>query len=277
MAGDVNDGADQTLLFFTCATRFYENFVIPYVFFARTSNENSLFEFVVDDRLEFIRKNQAALDWLKANMGVEPVLRSKAEFHPLPRLQNSIRFTATPLQTAPYVYIGDVDIMITEAILPWHKPIFDAGLPYSNTWRAKDARLTGLHLTTYDAYYPLPPIDDLIAKIANDEELLYAIVERKGQLYDVERYKAAARARIRPIHGIHMSLNRLPFSYHAERVGWGISYRNAMATEAILSSDAFQDFFKTLYPGAAQIFVNLIFICKGVSAYGERFFRSVVR
>lgn len=263
------------LLFFTCATGYYENFVIPYIYFAEKANPNSKFEFIVSDADQFIEKNGKSLMWLDSNISVKPVIRNRDAVTVKPRLDNSIRFISQPMQVSNYVYIGDVDIMIFENILKWHKPIFDAELPYSNIIRKDSKRLTGLHLTNYDDYYPLPDIEDIVKDNINDEELLYKIVERKGKLYDTARYNALVRGR--PTHGIHMSLNRLPFSAANERVGWGISYANAEDCEKILGTDEFKDFYSTLYNGAAQVVVNLIFLTRGICSYGKEFFVNTVR
>jgi len=262
------------ILFFTCATGYYENFVIPYIYFAEKSNPNSKFEFIVSDADRFFEKNDKSLMWLEKNMSVKPVVRSRDTVEIKPRIDNSIRFITSPKQFSNYVYIGDIDIMIFENILNWHKPIFDAGLPYSNVVRNGTKRLTGLHLTKYDDYYPLPDIEDIVKDTVNDEEILYKIVERKGRLYDTARYNAVVKGR--PIHGIHMSLNRLPFSASSERVGWGVSYENSVECQKILNTDEFKDFYSTLYNGAAQIVVNLIFLTRGICFYGKEFFVNTV-
>lgn len=263
-------GKNSDILFFTSATGFYENFVIPYVYFAEKSNPGSKFEFIVNNADKFLKKNSDSLIWLEENMHVKPIIRSRETFALQPQMENSIRFITQPTQISKYVYIGDVDIMIIDNILNWHKPIFDAGLPYSNIIRKGTKKLSGLHLSKYFEYYPLPDIEDLIQNTYNDEELLYKIVERKGNLYETELYDALVKGR--PVHGIHMSLSRLPFSAIVERPSWGITWANANDFEKILSSDEFKDFYSTLYSGASQIIVNIIFLARGIVSYGKDYF-----
>jgi SAM-dependent methyltransferase len=154
------------------------------------------------------------------------------------------------------------------------RPVFDSGLPYSNIVRDKSKRLSGLHFTKYDAYYPLPDIADLVQSVYNDEELLYSIVERKGFLYNNDKYYAVKKRR--PIHCLHLSLNRLPFSYHKERVSWGMSYQHLEAAHKIFESSEFNSFLGTLYTGSAQVIMNLIYISQGVCSFGEDYFTRMI-
>lgn len=263
-----------SILFFTCATGYYENFVIPYIYFAELHNPGAKFEFIVNDSERFLEKHRESLHWLKVHRSVTPVIRSIPEMNAKPRMDNSIRFITTPHQIADQVYIGDVDIMIFDDIRKWHQPVFDAGLPYSNIVRTNTRRLTGLHYTTYEGYYPLPSIDDLIANTPNDEELLYKIVERKGSLYETSRYNQLVRGR--PVHGLHMSLNRFPFSAHAERVSWGMSYAHLEQCNNVLNSNEFGDFFSAMSNGPRQILVNLIYLSHGVISLGRERFSKLV-
>jgi SAM-dependent methyltransferase len=261
------------ILFYTSATKFYENFVTPYIFFAATHNLNSTFEFIVDDISLFRSRHQPALDWLTENLNIVIHLQDTQGLLNRPHKENSIRFIIEPKMEAEFVYIGDVDIMIMEDIASWHSPIFEAALPYSNIIRSGTKRLSGLHFTRYKSHYPLPEIADLINSEINDEELLYKIVERKGLLYPNEKFYSIKNNR--PIHGLHMSLNRLPFSYNKERVGWGMSYAHLAGAESIFKSDIFNDFFATLYAGSAQVLTNLIYLSRGVCAYGPEYFQRV--
>lgn len=262
---------DNKILFFTCATKFYKNYIVPYIYFAKKSNPSSTFEFIIDDEDGFYEKNTRALTWLKENLGVEVVFRSIGKIKIRPKIDNSLRFVTQPVSYAEYVYIGDIDIMIVEDIYSWHKPLFESGLPYSNIVREGTKRLTGLHFAKYNSFYPLPNTDDLVLNVANDEELLYLIVERKGLLYKNELYCEIKRGR--PIHGIHMSLNRLPFSFHEERVGWGIRFDCMQKVNGLVNTDEFNEFLSTCYSGSAQILVNLIFLSRGVCDCGESKFK----
>lgn len=263
-----------TILFFTCATRFYKNFVTPYMFFAKKHNPGAKFEFILDDVDDFLVKNERSLQWLEKTYGIRPTLRNVAEIETRPKMENSFRFVMEPQTSADYVYIGDVDIMILEDVYAWHKPIFDAGLPYSNMIRDGQEKLTGLHFVRTDLYYPLGDIKDLIESIRIDEDLLFAIVKRKGLLYGNDEYRKIRPNR--PIHGVHMSLNRLPFSYGKERVSWGLRYEWLEQVLAISRTDEFESFYATLYPGASQIMLNLIFLANGALSLGRDYWKARV-
>ena len=210
------------ILFFTSATGFWENFVVPYVYFAERHNPGSKYEFIVDNRESFLAGNDRSLKWLSRTFGAEPVIRTKNTQGLRIKNDNTLRFIEQPSQTATYIYIGDVDIIVLDGIMARHKPVFDAGLPYSNVVRKGTRRLPGLHLAKYDLHYPLPPFEDILDKTHSDEEILYRIVERKGLLYDDTLHQSLNVGR--PIHGLHVSMNRLPFSSGTGRVGWGLSF-----------------------------------------------------
>jgi hypothetical protein len=147
-------------------------------------------------------------------------LREPGNDAPRVAMQNTYRFVVPPESKADFVYIGDVDIMIVDDVWIKHKRVFERGLPYSNRVRHNTTKLTGLHFTRYDTYYPLPEIRDIANEFKNDEEVLYQIVKRSGQLDRQAEIDAVGVGR--PVHGIHMSLNRIPFSDPSIRVDWGI-------------------------------------------------------
>ncbi len=264
----------QDILFFSCATKFYKNFLPLYVFFAEHSNPGSSYEFIVDNLDDFNVKHNRTLSWLSEN-GINILLRDLSEINHKPKVDNSIRFISEPVTRSNFVYIGDVDILILEKIYDWHKPLFDAGAPYSNVIRPDNKKLTGLHFVDAKKYYPLPDISDLIDSVANDEELLFQIVKRRGILYDNSFYEMYLRGR--PVHGIHVSLNRLPFSYGRERVGWELSYDRLSKINKIFQTDLFKDFYKTLYPGSSYIILNLIFLSHGVFDKGIDYYKAQMK
>ena len=265
---------DTEVLFFTCATGMYENFVIPYIYFAEIHNPHSRYEFIVENGPAFVATHERALAWLKDHMNVVPTIRDISEVPTRPHMVNAIRFVVEPIQTADYVYIGDVDIVLLENVLDHHRPVFDAGLPYSNVVRPGTSRLTGLHLAEYSKHYPLGEIDDLVRSVKGDEELLYRITERKGLLYDSERLSAVLRGRSpRPVHGIHMSLNRFPFWDRDSRPDWELTFPYAQRAAEILEGEQFASLLDTLHPGPRLAIANLFFIATGVVAGGEESFR----
>jgi hypothetical protein len=261
----------KKLLFFTCATNFYENYVTPYIYFAAKYNPSSAFEFIIDDIQGFELKHKKSIEWLINNFDTTVELRKISELGIRPKVDNSIRFCMNPKTLSEYVYIGDIDIIILEDIFAAHAPIFNYGLPYSNIIRCGTKQLTGLHLCRSTNHYPLGPIDDLVNKIENDEELLYAIIERKGLLYTND---VSSKLKVgRPVHGIHLSLNRLPFSFEEERVDWGLTYDFLQTFKSVAETDNFKSFFETLYPGSRQILINLFYLSEGSSVIGREKFR----
>jgi len=80
--------------------------------------------------------------------------------------------------------------------------------------------MSGLHFAKMDAHYPLPDISDLDLVRANDEQVLYEIIRRKGLPIKHDHW-------YRPVHGIHASPNRSPepkvdANGRVVRPGWGI-------------------------------------------------------
>lgn len=180
-------------------------------------------------------------------------------------MDNSYRFIVEPMIKREYVYIGDIDIMILENVFDKHSYIFEKGLPYSNIVRVNSKKLTGLHFCRYDKQYPLPNINDLIDSVFNDEDLLYAIMDRKGLIYPADEYRKIQR----PVHGIHMSLNRMPFSFHLSRVDWGINFEQMITMKTIVESEDFKGFFDLLHVSSRMILMNVLIVCLGVVELGR--------
>ena len=261
------DGYEKyQLLFFTVATGIYKSFVVPYMYFAFRNNPNSAFEFVLDDVEGFVLENEEVLSYLKS-LGCIYHLRSTPKLKNYPRMDNSLRFILEPELKAEYVYIGDVDIMIIENIFSKHRHVFEQGLPYSNVIRTNTKKLTGLHFCKYSEQYPLPNVDDLIEQFPNDEDLLYAIMERKGMIFDLEVYNQ--KIGIRPLHGVHMSLNRAPYFLHALRVSWDLKYNELIEICKIIDSAEFQVFLSKCHSSARLTMMNLIVLSKGATSFSE--------
>jgi hypothetical protein len=135
---------------------------------------------------------------------------------------NLTRFIEEPKTKSNYIYISDVDIIcLQKNILSIHlDDMKKTGLPYSNIVRDKvseeqsNRRLTGLHFSPFEEYYPLPYYEDLIdRKLQNhDEVFLYEIVKKRFPNFNYDN-------NFRPVHGIHVSLNREPTG----KLNWGIS------------------------------------------------------
>ena len=145
---------------------------------------------------------------------------------------NTVRFITEPTIKNEYIYIGDIDIICLE------KEIFDKHIKYmkrkkmhySNIVRkTTPPRLTGLHFSVYDYYYPLPPLDDL-DMTRNDEELLAEIVVRNGINLN---YSATWR----PTPGIHFSINRPSVKGNDKNPGWNAEQYKTQWGEFIKSEE----------------------------------------
>ena len=262
---------NKDILFFTCATGIYQNFVIPYIFFASRYNKSASFEVLVDDGDLFIERNKNSLRFFSKN-DIVVNIRTLPSMPVKPKMQNSYRFIIEPELQAEYVYIGDIDIMIVEEILPLHLHIFEENLPYSNIVRKGTKRLTGLHFVKYSKQYPLPEISDLIESVTNDEELLYEIMCRKGMIYPPEVYERIER----PQHGIHMSLNRLPYFHLESRPDWGMYYRYLSKLSILFKEEYFESFFATLHITSRMVLLNLLVLTRGAMTFDEDVYNQLL-
>lgn len=147
---------------------------------------------------------------------------------------NTVRFLEEPRFKNPLVYISDIDIITLEEIRPVHlEQMEKAQTNYSNVVRpnSKPPRLTGLHFTKWEGYYPIPDYSDLVKKalLSLDEIFLHDLVAKTNPV-DV-KFKME-----RPVHGIHCSPNRIPNA----KVGWGLSEKWKEGWEKYRNSDTFR-------------------------------------
>ncbi len=195
-------GEAPHLTVYTVANRRYEPFVLPYAASVLATNANTVVEIGLEEPRRFERDNPDALELLG-----DRLVLSRVEFNNAP---NSIRFVTEPSTRADYVYIGDIDILIVEPIAPSHlASMAKSGLPYSNIVRPGQERLTGLHFTAWDAFYPLTRID-CRSTIGLDEYYLWRIIQDRGLPLPPPELK------FRPLHGFHLTLSQHPRTY-----GWG--------------------------------------------------------
>ena len=209
----------KSLLFYTCANFGYQDFVPLYAVSALYHNKNAICEVGLQEGFQHDPLLVGALSALKEIFGED---RFRWESVPWTTAANTkrriapgtVRFITTPRSKADFVYIGDVDIIILEEITPPHVAnMAKTGLPYSNIVRKGTVRLTGLHFSEYDAYYPLPSLQDVDICASSDEAVLYQLVSRQG-------HRIAPENTFRPVHGIHMSPNREPQSTASVRLKW---------------------------------------------------------
>lgn len=187
------------LTVFTVADRRYEPFVVPYAASVLSHNPGAVVEIVVEQPRRFQAENGDALDLLDAAFPGGLVL-TRGRFEGKP---HSLRFLLTPTVQNDYVYIGDIDVLVlTDIAVPHLAQMDTTGLPYSNMVRVGQERLTGLHFTRWDAFYPLTTIDDQPKLKAMDEHYLYQVILKRGLNLPPGEF--------RPMLGYHLTPSRSP-------------------------------------------------------------------
>lgn len=202
--------------FFTAADRRYEMFVLPYIASSLAHNADARVEVCLQDVGAFRSRNERALRILGECFGEDRILLRGAHWTGIP--PNTVRFLETPEEITEFTYIGDVDILILEAVTDIHVDRMNRhGLPYSNEIRSGRRALSGLHFTRSDAYYPVTLPDGVDTR--RDEELLYDLVTARG-------WGTPPKGMLRGVHGYHVSPQRspLPALVRGKRtLDWGLS------------------------------------------------------
>ena len=197
------------LLIFTYADRKYEMYVLPFVHFALRNNPGAHVEIFLEDSDAFHADCAAGIALLHAFHPGRFTLRQSQVARDAPAtVPGAIRFLEEPRNPSTYVYVGDIDILVFEDVLPIHLELMrEHGLPFSNIIRKGSIekgypKLSGLHFAPRALQYPVVPPDLDLAK-ENGEHVLFRLMEAKGAM--VPRDFAE-----RPVCGIHMSPNRDP-------------------------------------------------------------------
>lgn len=209
----------KKLNIFTCCNGIYKDFAPLFIFSNLYHNKNCYVEVGMDniDYTEIknsinILKKYYNDDFKIFNAKFDELDNGDKKYGIIP---NTVRFVTTPTIKTEYVYISDIDIINLEKdILSIHvKNMERTNLPYSNIVRPSKNRLSGLHFTKYVNYYPIPDYFDLCEKglLKHDELFLYELVKKKYPKFNYEE-------KYRPVHGIHVSLNREPDG----KLGWGM-------------------------------------------------------
>lgn len=232
----------KQLLIYTACDKKYEIFIPLFCLSHCIYNKNIDIEIAIektlDDNVEkcltIIRKYFPDVN-IHINYNSFKVVGQYAIVNGIKCIKNSVRFILKPCTQAEYIYITDIDIICCEDIADKHiADLTQYNSPYSNIVRKNTKRLTGLHFTKYSAYYPLDInyIKTLSTYISNDEELLYEIVKKNTNI-DLSRT-------YRPVHGIHMSLNRPTVAGTADLPGWG-AQKFTVQWKCISSSDCYKE------------------------------------
>lgn len=204
-------------LIYTCCSSEYYMFIPLFCFSHLLHNSNADIEIgICDSNLDW--RTEHALDIIRNNFPNNKIVIdynafSSGYYNGKHVLNNTLRFLIEPNIKDEYTYITDIDIICCESIYESHINDMRANNSnYSNIVRKNTNRLTGLHFTKTSSYYPLPDISNI--NIAdNDEIVLYNIVSKRETI-DLNRV-------FRPVHGIHMSLNRESVSGTKSIPGWG--------------------------------------------------------
>ena len=230
-----SNGSQTMVNFFATAThQQYEDFLPMYAFCALSSHQpvgggstvRSVVEMVVTNPEQFIERHNAALAWMlempwggnsSAASGPPICVRNySADHSKRTRTTNTWRFLEVPSQPAKYTYIGDVDVFITSSVLDPRRmqQMEHFGLPYSNIIRAGEnyPRLTGVMLVKTENFYThkLVQAQRVLDARGNDEHFLYRLVVAAGMETPPKANSVDKWSSYRPLHGIHLSLNRGP-------------------------------------------------------------------
>lgn len=108
--------SDSSLLFFTAVNSKYHQFVLPFIWFAAQFNHDSAFEILFTDEISNEIKN--GVKYLKECLPISDILLRKINTNIVPQ---KLRFLETPTYNSTYTYISDIDILICESILDFHK------------------------------------------------------------------------------------------------------------------------------------------------------------
>lgn len=251
------------LLFYTAATGFYHNFIPLYCLFGGLKHPGAKFEFLVRNSKMIQDKHLKSLQEITNHLQINVVLNDISKSRIRPAMENSYRFLLEPQLKAKYVYIGDIDIILTRNVFEENKGFLENDMNYHNIIRENSSlpRLTGLHLAKYDHMYPLH--HDLAKYYRqNDEHILYKNYQLKGKLHNKKEQQMSHDIG-RPLCGVHMSLNRLPFSYWEERVHWGIEKQDLKVIDDVLQDKDIRKLVSNMYEGSKQILWNATCLYRG--------------
>lgn len=217
---------DRTLIY-TCCDEKYSHFIPLFCAALLYSNDNIDIEIGVSNS-KLTDKEEQALNYLRNKFKDSKILirynmfnvnydKSRWEnsvYNGISMGINTIRFISEPIIKDKYTYISDIDI------ISFDKNFYNIHINemnkynsiYSNIVRTNtvEKHLTGLHFVETEKYYPLNLEGIRFTK--NDEQVLYDIVKNNIGINE--------HLVLRPIHGIHMSLNRSDPSGQIS-LGWG--------------------------------------------------------
>lgn len=210
----------KELTIITSASRDFEFFIEPFIHYSQISNDCNV------------------------EVWVEDVTRFKdtdtVKFHSIPSgwRADDYRFIAEPTFKTTYYYITDVDIMILKDVVNNLKPLM-TNKYFSNIVRPNTKRLTGLMFCTNEYFDLTRATRQSITRIKSDECTLYEIVNRSIGVPE------ELQSKDRPLLGIHLSLNRVPFKSD-DYLSWVFSDEELITFFKWLPKHRFNTIFKFL-------------------------------
>lgn len=204
---------EHSLLFFAAINSQYTQFVLPFIYFAAKYNPNCSFEILFTEKVPTYIQN--SIPFLKKNLNINEILFRTINSKILPQ---KLRFLEKPKTQSTYIYISDIDILICEPILNFHKEkLIDKC--YHNVTRVYSKHhdfMSGLHFAHISWYNKTEKIRNEFMKETseecNDEKMLYLITQKSNIFIDNSLGKDLQTFnKNRPQHGVHMSLKRKPF------------------------------------------------------------------
>lgn len=217
--------------------RRYEAFLIPFAYFALSTNPNSFVEIVVVSTAQFEKKYARSLHLLRqvhTNFMVRDMDRKLNKKH----MKNTYRFLEVPHTKGLYTYIMDVDVMFLENIMPHFERNWPTNCVVNNIIRKSNStikQLTGMHMVKTSEYYTEALLAEQDRTYRSpphkvDEVILYRMVKKCHSL-PPEAFQW------RPVFGIHFSPNR--GSGKSMQLKTSRKYRDAFAAHEARHPDLF--------------------------------------
>jgi len=195
----------------------YEDMLVPFTFFALSSNPHSFVEIIVIDPDQFELTYEKEIKSIREFVGDSFLVRkfqNKKNHHHA----GVYRFFEVPEEKGKYTYIVDVDIMLLEYVLPPYLSNWpDTSLPYNNAMRRNSTRrqarrMSGLHFVETERYYT-PKLIQFQQELYAGNKYGRSGMEDEMYLYDLCQHAHGLvdeSCRWRPIFGIHFSPKRGP-------------------------------------------------------------------
>ena len=205
---------NQETLLYTHSDEAYGHFVIPFMYFALVTNPNYFVEVWACDYERHVKN----VNRLNSLFGDRALILTTTTKRP-----DVSRFRFPPKTRTPYTYISDVDIItLDQHIMEWHVANLD-GKCFSNAIRPLQVneplpRLSGLMFVITNEWYEATADARLREYNGNDEMVLAQIA---FNTFPDTQSKFKSTEWNRPIHGIHMSPRRNPYSCP----GWEVTNR----------------------------------------------------